>query len=159
MLLRLTEVVTQGCSVKKLFLKISENSQENTCTRVSFLIKLQTFSYRTPPVAAIGLNRVDPFIPRSMYWKFSLTNFCPVLPFYTSETLLVFSGGIKWMHDAETGYYFFHLILQYLSQFIQPMWNDLRKLDSSCCRNTLLWSGNEVMKDTWSCVIKSNTCY
>ena len=26
---------------KKLFLKISQNSQENTCTRVSFLIKLQ----------------------------------------------------------------------------------------------------------------------
>ena len=26
---------------KKVFLKISQNSQENTCTRVSFLIKLQ----------------------------------------------------------------------------------------------------------------------
>ena len=31
----------QRCSVKKLFLEISQNSQENTCTRVSFLIKLQ----------------------------------------------------------------------------------------------------------------------
>ena len=30
---------TQLCSVKKVFLKISHNSQENTCTRVSFLIK------------------------------------------------------------------------------------------------------------------------
>ena len=30
-----------GCSVKKMFLKISKNSQENTCTRVPFLIKLQ----------------------------------------------------------------------------------------------------------------------
>ena len=65
-------------SVKKVFLKISQNSQENICVRVSFLIKLQasvcnfikkenlaqmfsckfseisknTFSYRTPPVAA-----------------------------------------------------------------------------------------------------------
>ena len=27
---------------KKVFLKISQNSLENTCTRVSFLIKLQT---------------------------------------------------------------------------------------------------------------------
>ena len=70
--------VAQRCSVKKLFLKISQNSQENTCARVSFLIKLQAqacnfiiketlaqvffcefceisqniFSYRTPPVAA-----------------------------------------------------------------------------------------------------------
>ena len=31
----------QKCSVRKVFLKISQNSQENTCARVSFLIKLQ----------------------------------------------------------------------------------------------------------------------
>ena len=31
----------QRCSVKKLFLKNSQNSQENTSARVSFLIKLQ----------------------------------------------------------------------------------------------------------------------
>ena len=30
------EVVVQRCSVKKVFLKISQNSQENTCARVSF---------------------------------------------------------------------------------------------------------------------------
>ena len=64
------------CSVKKVFLEISQNTQENTCARVSFLTKLQacnfikketlaqvfscefceipknTFSHRTPPVAA-----------------------------------------------------------------------------------------------------------
>ena len=28
------------CSVEKVFLEISQNSQENTCARVSFLIKL-----------------------------------------------------------------------------------------------------------------------
>ena len=33
---KLTEALVQGCSVKKLFLKISENSKENTCARVSF---------------------------------------------------------------------------------------------------------------------------
>ena len=38
---RLTEAVTRRCSVKKVFLKISQNSQENTCARVSFLMKLQ----------------------------------------------------------------------------------------------------------------------
>ena len=32
------------CSIKKVFLEISQNSQENTCARVSFLIKLQTWS-------------------------------------------------------------------------------------------------------------------
>ena len=35
-----TEAVIQKCSVK-MFLKISQNSQENTCARVSFLTKLQ----------------------------------------------------------------------------------------------------------------------
>ena len=61
------------CSVKKVLLEISQNSQENTCARVSILIKIEiikietlaqvfscefceisknTFSYRTPPVAA-----------------------------------------------------------------------------------------------------------
>ena len=36
-----TEAIAQRCSVKKMFLEISQNSQENTCARVSFLIKLQ----------------------------------------------------------------------------------------------------------------------
>ena len=66
--------VVQRCSVKKVLLEISQNSQENPCARVSFLIKLQawglketlalvfscefceisknTFFYKTPPVAA-----------------------------------------------------------------------------------------------------------
>ena len=33
-----TEAVAQRCSVKKVFLEISQNLQENTCARVSFLI-------------------------------------------------------------------------------------------------------------------------
>ena len=31
-----TEALIGRCSVKKVFLKISQNSQENTCARVSF---------------------------------------------------------------------------------------------------------------------------
>ena len=38
-----SEAVVQMCSVKKVFLEISQNSQENTCTRASFLIKLQVW--------------------------------------------------------------------------------------------------------------------
>ena len=34
------EAVSRMCSVKKVFLKILQNSQENTCARVSFLINL-----------------------------------------------------------------------------------------------------------------------
>ena len=37
----LTESVSQRCSVKELFLEISQNLQENTCAKVSFLTKLQ----------------------------------------------------------------------------------------------------------------------
>ena len=40
-LLHITEPATHRCSVKKVLLEISKNSQENNCTRVSFLIKLQ----------------------------------------------------------------------------------------------------------------------
>ena len=41
-----TEAVVRGCSVKKLFLEISQNSQEDTCARVSFLINLQDASLK-----------------------------------------------------------------------------------------------------------------
>ena len=37
------EAATKRCSIKKLFLEISQNSKENTCARVSFLIKLQAW--------------------------------------------------------------------------------------------------------------------
>ena len=37
----LPEAVVRRCSVKKVFSEISQNSRENTCARVSFLIKLQ----------------------------------------------------------------------------------------------------------------------
>ena len=39
-----TEAATRGVPSKKVFLEISQNSQENTCTRVSFLIKLQAYA-------------------------------------------------------------------------------------------------------------------
>ena len=38
-----TEAVVPRWSFEKLFLEISQNSQENTCARVSFLIKLQFY--------------------------------------------------------------------------------------------------------------------
>ena len=36
-----SEAATRGVLWKKVFLEISQNSQENTCVRVSFSIKLQ----------------------------------------------------------------------------------------------------------------------
>ena len=72
-MVKLSEAVVQRYSLKKVFLKTSQNSQENTCVRVSFLIKLKTlglvfscefweiskntFSYKTPPVAASEMRQ------------------------------------------------------------------------------------------------------
>ena len=39
-----TEAVVQRCSLRKVFLENSQNSKDNTCARVSFLIKLQTWA-------------------------------------------------------------------------------------------------------------------
>ena len=38
-----TEAATGGVLCKKVFLKISQNSQENTCARASFVIKFQAY--------------------------------------------------------------------------------------------------------------------
>ena len=80
LLLDCQEAVVQWCSAKKVFLEISQNSQENTCARVSFFNKVagvpatllkketlaqvfpcefckiskNTFFYRTPLVAAFN---------------------------------------------------------------------------------------------------------
>ena len=57
-----TEAVARRYSIKKLFLEILQNSQENTCARVKYTltqvfscefceISKNTLSYRTPPAA------------------------------------------------------------------------------------------------------------
>ena len=94
MLLLIWEAAVRRCSVKKLFLKISQNSQEITCARVSFLIKLQApanscefcevskniFFYRTSPLAASNIKFLF-FKEVSMAWnntqklKFSMQDF------------------------------------------------------------------------------------
>ena len=37
----LSRSIHQRCSIKKVFLRISQNSQENFCVKISFLVKLQ----------------------------------------------------------------------------------------------------------------------
>ena len=57
-----TEAVVKRCSVKNVFLEISQNSQENTCAKVFFCefceICKNTFYYRTLLVAASDTNMV-----------------------------------------------------------------------------------------------------
>ena len=40
---KVSEAVARRCSVKKVFLKMLQNSQENTCARVCFLNKVASF--------------------------------------------------------------------------------------------------------------------
>ena len=87
---QLPEVVDQTYSVKKVFLEILQNSQENTCVRVSFLIKCRPdacnfikketlaegfscefceiftniFCYRTPPMAASAHMFFDHYLKK-----------------------------------------------------------------------------------------------
>ena len=42
---KIREAANGGVICKKVFLEISQNSQENTCSRVSFLIKLQACNF------------------------------------------------------------------------------------------------------------------
>ena len=71
----------QRCSIKKVFLKFSQNSQENTCAGVSFLIKLQ----------ALGLQ---------LYQKGDSGKvvFCKILKntFFYRTTLVAASANSRW---------------------------------------------------------------
>ena len=63
-LLKFPEAVTRGCSVKKVFLEISQNSQENTCARVSFFMKhlwwlLQDFDETSPLFTKILFKHLE----------------------------------------------------------------------------------------------------
>ena len=71
------EAVAQSCAVKKVFLEVPQNSKENTCARVSFLIKLQAllFSYEFCKTVfhnsfvteqfRVTASEPNPFVPES----------------------------------------------------------------------------------------------
>ena len=91
------EAVVQRCSVKKVFLEISQNSRENTCARVSFLLKLlacnfikketlakvfscefyeifkSSFFYRTPLVTAFANSKKLQFMILGKGGRLSVT--------------------------------------------------------------------------------------
>ena len=56
--LKVKETATTGVLQKKVFLEISQNSQKNTCARVSFLIKLQAPPENDILMASDGINFV-----------------------------------------------------------------------------------------------------
>ena len=70
------EAVVRRCSVNEVFLEISQNSQENTCARVSFSIKLKAVPatllkkrlwHRWFPVNFAKFLRT-PFLTEHLWW-------------------------------------------------------------------------------------------
>ena len=62
-----------GCSIKKVFLNISQNSQENSCARISFLIKLQALKLTTE-----FTNHYCNFIKKDTLARVSSCEFCEI---------------------------------------------------------------------------------
>ena len=62
------EAATRTCYVKKVFLKISRNSPENTCARVSFLIMLQAWGLRSQLEAWLKCN-----VQKTLIWPEAVT--------------------------------------------------------------------------------------
>ena len=86
------EEVTQKCSVTKVFLKISQNSQKNTCARVSFLIKLQAL--------------VCTFINNRLWHRCFLVNFDKLLraPFFIEHLQWLLSYSPYWTFSKNCCY-------------------------------------------------------
>ena len=105
------ETAVRSYSVKKMFLKISKNSQENTCTRVSFLIKLQSSACnfikqesRTQVFSCeICETFKKTFLYRTLWWqRFNIVcqskhyEYYPRMSFFTQEIdFLIFSRSIE----------------------------------------------------------------
>ena len=69
----LTEAVVQRCSVKKVFLEISQNSQANTCARVSFYIN-STFSYLRQLFIVPCLREKNQIYLMKRFWEINWKN-------------------------------------------------------------------------------------
>ena len=80
------------CSVKKVILEISQNSQENTCVSLFFIkketltqvlffefcnIPKNTFSYKTPPVAASVISQYIDTRKMNRIWDVTLNIYLP----------------------------------------------------------------------------------
>ena len=91
-----SQAVAQRCSVKKVFLEISQNSQESTCARLSFLVMLQAwglgratllkkrFWHRCFPVNFAKFLRT-PFFTEHLWW---------LLLFYITFLICLTTQGI-----------------------------------------------------------------
>ena len=98
------DAIVQRCSVKRVFLEISQNLQENTCARASFLIKLRASGtgtgvskrlwHRCFPVNFVKFLRT-PFFTEHLRWLL-LTNFVEKISFVSIKNQWI--GNLEMRH-------------------------------------------------------------
>ena len=84
-----SEAVMQRCSVKKVFLEIQQNSQGNTCARVSFFVNLHASTLQLYFIKKETLTQVipvnfakflrTPLVAASVTYQNALINFMVTL--------------------------------------------------------------------------------
>ena len=112
----------QMCSVKKMLLKISQNSQENTCARISFLIKLQAWQ-RCFPVNFVKVLRTLSLIEHLWWLLLELVTIKPIFEIvsnlvsspkettkilllsFSTSTLFVTLLCDRWLFDKKSNFY------------------------------------------------------
>ena len=107
------KLVVQRCSVKKMFLEISQISQENTCARVS---RDSRFRHRCLPVTLAKFLRI-PFLTEHPWWLL-LKTLHPIFFFFLfffcyQFCSIVFSwnGGKQWNTNFNTFRMMFLVVL------------------------------------------------
>ena len=107
------KLVVQRCSVKKMFLEISQISQENTCARVS---RDSRFRHRCLPVTLAKFLRI-PFLTEHPWWLL-LKTLHPIFFFFFfffcyQFCSIVFSwnGGKQWNTNFNTFRMMFLVVL------------------------------------------------
>ena len=112
-----TEAVIRGVLWKKVFLEILENSQENTCPRVSFLIKLQASGLRT---LFLQNTSGDCFMwaTASNFFHFCVAfNFTQIHEIYTADIqrhMLECSRCFEWYHQSKSLTQSSMILIQYI---------------------------------------------
>ena len=77
------EAVVRKCFVKTVFLQISQNSQENTTSRVSFLIKLQASVLLRKALGTEASSQIDdPMHDPVDVYLFTLRVIIPLTPIF-----------------------------------------------------------------------------
>ena len=101
------EAVVQRCSPKKVFWEISQNSQENTCARASFLIKLQAWD----------------FIKNGALPQVFSCEICEISQntLFSSNT----SGGCFWIEHLN--FKWMNYFVQLVAQSVNPNWRERNK--------------------------------